>query len=153
MTNLAPKLGEERMLPKMRKWWMHCEIGVMKEAVAGNREVAPELEERPGSVGPGIHLEKSWIGWVCFFPSRFVLWDSNECWCRWATSHATSAICAHVIDSIKHLYGSFHLPSYEIRGSFTRDQFTCVQFFCNTTRSPRHFFADSREGGGPSPGE
>ena len=30
----------------------------MKEAVAGDREVAPESEEHPGMVGPGIRLEK-----------------------------------------------------------------------------------------------
>jgi len=64
---------------------------------------------------------------------------------------------SHVIDSIKHFFGSFHLPSYEIRGSFASficDQFTCVQIFCNTTTPTlRHFFAYAREGEDPSLGE
>jgi len=49
------------MPPKMRKQWMHREIEAMKEAVAGDREVAPELEERPGTrmVGLEIRLEKT----------------------------------------------------------------------------------------------
>jgi len=54
-----PKLGEDRMPPKMRKRWMHYEVEAMKEAVARNREVAMELEEYPGVVELGIRLEKS----------------------------------------------------------------------------------------------
>ena len=52
----------------MRKWWMHREIEAMKEAVAGDREVAPEVEEHPWMVGPGIRLEKSSgrLGMFCF---------------------------------------------------------------------------------------
>jgi len=45
-----PKLGEDRMLPKMRKRQMHREIEAMR-AVAGHRDVALELEEHPGMVG------------------------------------------------------------------------------------------------------
>ena len=37
---------------------MHREIEAMKEAVAGYREVALELEEHPGMVELGIRLEK-----------------------------------------------------------------------------------------------
>ena len=51
----------------------------MKEAVAGVREVALELEEHLGMVGHGICLEKVWgfrIGWVCFF--FFTIRDSCE---------------------------------------------------------------------------
>jgi len=68
--DLASKLGENRMTPKMRKWWTHRGIEAMKEAVTDNREVAPESEEHPGMVGPGIHSEKSCrsVGYV-FFPS------------------------------------------------------------------------------------
>ena len=77
--DLAPKLGEDRMPPKMRKWWMYCKIEVMKNVVTGNREVAPGLEEHPRMVGPGIRLEKSSdrLG-MFFFPSQFALRDSNE---------------------------------------------------------------------------
>ena len=50
-----PKMGEDRMPPKMRKRWMHREIGAMKEAVAGDREI---VLEHPGMVGLGICLEK-----------------------------------------------------------------------------------------------
>ena len=48
------------MPPKMRKQWIHREIEAMKEA-AGDREVALELEERPGTrmVGLEIRLEKT----------------------------------------------------------------------------------------------
>ena len=55
-----PKPGEDRMPPKMRKQWIHREIEAMKEA-AGDREVALELEERPGTrmVGLEIRLEKT----------------------------------------------------------------------------------------------
>jgi hypothetical protein len=54
-----PKLGEDRMLPKMRKQWTHREIEAMKEAVAGDCEVVMELEEPLGMVGLGIRLEKN----------------------------------------------------------------------------------------------
>ena len=76
--DLAPKLGEDRMPPKIRKWWMYCKIEVMKDAVMGNREVAPRLEEHPRMVCPGIRLEKSSdrLG-MFFFPSRFALWGSK----------------------------------------------------------------------------
>jgi hypothetical protein len=62
-----PKLGEDRMPPKMRKRWMHREIEAMKEAVAGDREVVLELEEHPGMVGLGFAWRRLRIGWVCFF--------------------------------------------------------------------------------------
>ena len=58
---------------------MHREFVAMKEAVAGDREVALELEEHLGMVGHGIRLEKVWgfrIGWVCFF--FFTIRDSCE---------------------------------------------------------------------------
>jgi hypothetical protein len=43
-----PKLGEDRMPPKMRKRWMHREVEAMEEAVASDREVVIQLEEPPG---------------------------------------------------------------------------------------------------------
>jgi len=77
-----PKLGEDRMPPKMRKRWMHREIEAMKEAVADDREVALELEEHPGMVGLGIRLEKGsdlfGIFFFFFFFLRFALWDLRE---------------------------------------------------------------------------
>lgn len=54
----APKLGEDRMPPKMRKRWMHREVEAMKEAVTSDQEVVMELEEHPSMVGLGIRLEK-----------------------------------------------------------------------------------------------
>ena len=42
----------------MRKWWMHREIKAMREAVAGDREVALELEHP----GMEIRLEKGLVG-------------------------------------------------------------------------------------------
>ena len=57
-----PKLGEDRMMPKLRKRWMHRQTHEMKEAVAEDREVAPELEEHPGMVGLEIRLEKGLRG-------------------------------------------------------------------------------------------
>jgi hypothetical protein len=58
------------------------EFDAMKEAVAGGREVALELEEHLGMVGLGIRLERSLggfgsVGYI-FFSSRFALWDSCE---------------------------------------------------------------------------
>ena len=48
---------------------MHREIEAMKEAVAGDREVAPELEEHPG-----IRLEKSSDRLsMFFFPSQITI--------------------------------------------------------------------------------
>ena len=51
---------------------MHRNIEAMKKAVAGDREVALELEEDPGMVGLGIRLEKTLdrLG-MLFFSLRF----------------------------------------------------------------------------------
>ena len=62
-----PKLGKDEMPPKMREPQMHSEIEAMTEAVAGDREVALELEKHPGMVGLEIRLEKGlvssdWLG-------------------------------------------------------------------------------------------
>jgi hypothetical protein len=58
---------------------MHREIEAMKEAAAGDQEVALELEEHPGMVGLGIRLEKGLVGsdrlGMFFFCSQFALWD------------------------------------------------------------------------------
>jgi hypothetical protein len=73
-----PKLGQDTMSPKMRKRWMHREIEAVKEAVAGDQEVALELEEHPGMVGLVIRLKKGLVGsdWLgVFFCSQFALWD------------------------------------------------------------------------------
>ena len=45
-----PKLGEDRMLPKMHKRWMHHEL---------DREVVMQLEKPPRMMGLGIRPEKS----------------------------------------------------------------------------------------------
>ena len=53
----------------------------MKEAVAGDREVALESEEYPGMVGLGICMKKG-LGCLdrlgIFFFSRFPLWGSYQ---------------------------------------------------------------------------
>jgi len=59
---LAPKLDEDQMPPKMRKWWMHHGIEAMKEAVAGNWEVALELEAHPGMWDMGFAWRRVRIG-------------------------------------------------------------------------------------------
>jgi hypothetical protein len=62
----------------MYKWWMHREIEVMKEAVAGDREVAPELEEHPG-----IRLEKSSDRLSMFFFLHNLRSETQtNYWCR-----------------------------------------------------------------------
>lgn len=63
---------------------MHREFDTMKEAVAGDREVAPELEEHLGMVGLGIRLEKGLgvsdrLG-MFFFSLRFGI--PINCCCR-----------------------------------------------------------------------
>ena len=46
----------------MRKRRMHRDIEAMREAGAGDREVALELEEHPGIVGLDILLERDLVG-------------------------------------------------------------------------------------------
>ena len=60
---------------------MDREVEVMKETVAGDQEVALELEEHPGMVGPGIRLEKC-SDWVCFFFYDLRSGTQMNCWCR-----------------------------------------------------------------------
>jgi hypothetical protein len=76
-----PKLGEDRMPPKMRKRWMHREIEAMKESVADDREAVLELEEHPGMVGLGIRLEKTSdrLGMFVFFFTIFALGLTRNC--------------------------------------------------------------------------
>jgi len=64
----------------MHKQWIHRGIEAMKEAAADDREVALALEEHPGVVGLGIHLENTLdrLG-MLFFPLRFSLWDLHYC--------------------------------------------------------------------------
>jgi len=67
-----PKLGRDKIPPKMRKLQIHREIEAMAEAVAGNREVALELEKHPGMVGLEICLEKGLVGSDWLGASSFV---------------------------------------------------------------------------------
>ena len=132
-----PKLGKDRM---------HRQFNAVKEAVAVDREVALELEEHLGMVGFGIRLGKG-LGGSVRLGMFFVRHDLHSgihanCCCR-RTSHASSAFCAQhstVIDRTDRGWGSFHLPSYEIHGSFTVlpcHHVACVQLSWSTT-TPAH---------------
>ena len=62
---------------------MYLEIEALKEAVTGNREVAPELKEHPGVVGPGTRLEKSSDRLSMFFFLHDLRFGTQmNCWCR-----------------------------------------------------------------------
>jgi hypothetical protein len=43
---LPPKLGEDRMPPKMGKRWIHREVETMKEAVASDREARSDGDSK-----------------------------------------------------------------------------------------------------------
>jgi len=121
---------------------MHREFDAMKEAVAGDQEVALELEEHLGMVGLGIRLEKGLgvrFGSVCFF-FRHDLHSGihANCCCRRTTFYTSSAFCAQ--HSTDRSCSSFHLPSYEIHGSFVAlpcHHVACVQLSWSTT-TPAH---------------
>jgi hypothetical protein len=74
-----PKLGEDRVPPKMRKRRMHREVEAMKEAVGNSREAAVELEEHPGTVELGIRLEKSTDQLGKFFGLVFLYDLGTQC--------------------------------------------------------------------------
>ena len=105
-------------------WQVHREFDAVKEAAASDREVALELEEHLGMVGLGIHLEKG-LEVSDQLGMFFLLHDSESLWIVVVgEQHLLSSLpfvhSTAPIDSTDRSCGSkFHLPSYEIHGSFT----------------------------------